>query len=140
MIFDFVKKVAHNFGKSDNDIIQWENAYFQQTYTWFHAQLAQTILDGLISLFHPLIICITQIFTLQILFECWISSEKYWYYFQSQKMCCVLSLALYFEFSRPWTLQCSQSADSKQNAISKYLFQDSFWLIFWTIRKMHHTF
>ena len=25
----------------------------------------------------------------------------------AQKMCCVLSLALYFEFSRPWTLQCS---------------------------------
>jgi hypothetical protein len=38
---------------------------------------------------------------------------------------------LYFEFSRPWTLQ---------NTISKYLFQDSFQHIFWAMRKMHHTF
>ena len=33
-----------------------------------------------------------------------------------------------------------ESADSKQNAISKSLFQDSFWHIFWAMRKMHHTF
>jgi hypothetical protein len=33
-----------------------------------------------------------------------------------------------------------ESADSKQNAISKYLFQDSFRHIFWAMRKMLHTF
>ena len=33
-----------------------------------------------------------------------------------------------------------ESADSKQNPISKNLFQDSFWHIFWVMRKMHHTF
>ena len=32
------------------------------------------------------------------------------------------------------------SADYKQNAISKYLFQDSFWHILGAMRKMHHTF
>ena len=31
-----------------------------------------------------------------------------------------------------------ESADSKQNAISKYLFQDSFQHIFGAMRKMHH--
>jgi hypothetical protein len=33
-----------------------------------------------------------------------------------------------------------ESADSKQNAISKSLFQDSFRHIFWAMRKMYHTF
>ena len=34
-----------------------------------------------------------------------ISSEKYWYYFNCPKN--VLYTILSFEFSRPWTLQCS---------------------------------
>ena len=38
---------VHNFGKSDDDIIQWKNASFQYMHLWFHAQLAQKILDGL---------------------------------------------------------------------------------------------
>ena len=33
-----------------------------------------------------------------------------------------------------------ESANSKQNAISKSHFQDSFRHIFWAMRKMHHTF
>ena len=27
----------HNFGRSDDDMIQWTNAYFPQMYTWFDA-------------------------------------------------------------------------------------------------------
>ena len=34
--FEMFEKVAHNFGKSDGDIIQW-----------FYAQLEQKILDGI---------------------------------------------------------------------------------------------
>ena len=42
----------------------------------------------------------------------------------------------------PALRHCSavESADSKQNAISKSLFQDSFRHISWATRKMHHTF
>ena len=46
---------------------------------------------------------------------------------------------MYFEFSRPWTLQL-ESADSKNNTISKYLLQDSFWHFWGAMRKMHYTF
>ena len=52
----------------------------------------------------------------------------------AQKMCCVLSWALYFEFSHPRTLK---SADSKHTTISRSLFQDIFRHIFWAMRKMH---
>ena len=45
--FEIFAKVVHNFGKSDDDIIQGKNAYFQQTHMCYHTQLAQKILDGL---------------------------------------------------------------------------------------------
>ena len=60
-----------------------------------------------------------------------IFSEKYWYYFHCPKN--VLPSILSFVF---WIFLCSgtavqlESADSKQNTISKYLFQDSFQHIF----------
>ena len=38
---------VHNFGRSDDDIIQWKNAYFP----WFDAQLDQQILDGIYTRF-----------------------------------------------------------------------------------------
>ena len=41
------KEVFHDFGKSDNDMIYWKNAYFHKMNTWFHVQLDQKILDGL---------------------------------------------------------------------------------------------
>ena len=41
------KEVLNNFGRSDNDKIQWKNAYFHQMHLWFHAQLAQKILNGI---------------------------------------------------------------------------------------------
>ena len=41
------------------------------------------------------------------------------------KMCCVLSQALYFEFYRPWTLQCSQS----QLTLNRTQFQNFFFRI-----------
>ena len=41
----------------------------------------------------------------------------------------------------PWdTAVQLKSADSKWNAISKYLFQDSFWHNFWAMRKIDRTF
>ena len=70
-----------------------------------------------------------------------ISSEKYWYYFHCPKN--VLRSILIFVF---WIFPHSdtavqlESADSKQNEISKYLFQDSFRHIFCTMRTMYHTF
>ena len=42
--------------------------------------------------------------------------------FIAQKMWCVLSWALYFEFSGPWTLQCSQS----QLTLNRRQFQNVF--------------
>ena len=37
---------VHNFGKSDYDIIHRKNAPFLYMHLWFHAQLAQKILDS----------------------------------------------------------------------------------------------
>ena len=37
---------VHNFGKSDYDIIYRKNAPFLYMHLWFHAQLAQKILDS----------------------------------------------------------------------------------------------
>ena len=45
--FEIFDKVAHDFGKSDDVLIQLKNAYFQQMYQWFDDQLDQNILDGL---------------------------------------------------------------------------------------------
>ena len=59
----------------------------------------------------------------------------------AQKMCCVLILSFVFWIFPPLdTAVQLESADSKQNAISKSLFHDSFRHIFWAMRKMHHTF
>ena len=41
------EQVVHNFGRSGDDMIYWENAYFQYMQTWFDAQLDQKILDGI---------------------------------------------------------------------------------------------
>ena len=41
------EEVFHNFGRFDDDMIQWKNSYFLHTHTWFDAQLDQKILDGL---------------------------------------------------------------------------------------------
>ena len=41
------EEVVHNFGRSDDDMIYWKNAYFQYMQTWFNAQLDQKILDGI---------------------------------------------------------------------------------------------
>ena len=41
------EKVDHNFCRSDDDMIQWKNAYFQYMHMWFAAQLDQKILDGI---------------------------------------------------------------------------------------------
>ena len=70
-----------------------------------------------------------------------ISSEKYWYYFHCLKnvLCSILSFVFWI-FPPLDTAVQLESADSKQNAISKYLFQDSFQHIFWAMSKMHHTF
>ena len=66
-------------------------------------------------------------------------SEKYLYYFHCPKkvLCSILSFV--FWIFPPLNIAV-QSADSKQNAISKYVFQDSFQHIFGAMRKMHHTF
>ena len=40
------EEVFHNFGRFDDDMIQWKNSYFLHTHTWFDAQLEQKILDG----------------------------------------------------------------------------------------------
>ena len=71
----------------------------------------------------------------------WISSEKYCYHFHCPKnvLCPILSFVFWI-FPYLDTAVQLESADSKQNAISKYLFQDSFRYIFWAMRKMHHTF
>ena len=45
--FAIFEEVVHNFGRSDDDMIQRKNAYFQYMHTWFDAQLDQKILDGL---------------------------------------------------------------------------------------------
>ena len=70
-----------------------------------------------------------------------IFSEKYWYHFHCPKnvLCCILSFVFWI-FPPLDTAVQLESADSKQNAISKSLFQDSFRHIFWAMRKMHHTF
>ena len=70
-----------------------------------------------------------------------ISSEIYWYYFHCPKnvLCSILSFVFWI-FPPLDTAVQLESADSKQNAISKSLFQDSFRHIFWAMRKMHHTF
>ena len=66
-----------------------------------------------------------------------ISSEKYWYYFHCPKkvLCPILSFVFWI-FSPLDTAVQFESADSKQKAISKSLFQD----IFGAMRKMRHTF
>ena len=70
-----------------------------------------------------------------------IFSEKYWYYFHCPKYVVRSILSFVFWIFPPLeTAVQLESADSKQNAISKSLFQDSFWHIFWAMRKMHHTF
>ena len=40
------EEVVHNFGKSDGDIILWQNAYFHLIQMGFHGQLEQKILEG----------------------------------------------------------------------------------------------
>ena len=68
-------------------------------------------------------------------------SEEYWYHFHCPKnvLCSILSFVFWI-FPPLDTAVQLESADSKQNTISKYLFQDSFRHIFWVMRKMHHTF
>ena len=48
-IFANIEEVVHNFGRSDDDIIQGKNAYFPyiDADTWFDPQLDQKILDGI---------------------------------------------------------------------------------------------
>ena len=41
------EEVVHNFDRSDYDMIQQKNAYFQYMQTWFDVQLDQKILDGI---------------------------------------------------------------------------------------------
>ena len=45
--FDNFEKVVHKFGRSDDDMILWKNAYFHYMQTWFDAQLDQKILDSI---------------------------------------------------------------------------------------------
>ena len=45
--FVIFEEFVHNFGRSDDDMIKWKNAYFQYMHTWLGAQLDQQILDGL---------------------------------------------------------------------------------------------
>ena len=45
--FEMLEEVVHNFGKYEDDIISWKNAYFHYMHTWFHVQLDQIILKGL---------------------------------------------------------------------------------------------
>ena len=68
-------------------------------------------------------------------------SEEYWYHFHCPKnvLCSILSFVFWI-FPLLDTAVQLESADSKQNAISKSLFQDSFWRNFWAMRKMYHTF
>ena len=71
----------------------------------------------------------------------WIFSEKYWHYFHCPKnvLCSILSFVFWI-FPPLDTAVQLESADSKQNAISKSLYQDGFWHIFLAMRKMHLTF
>ena len=48
------EEVIHNFGKTDDDMIWWKNAYFNLYEYMVHAQLVQKILDGIYSL---LLVC-----------------------------------------------------------------------------------
>ena len=74
-----------------------------------------------------------------------IFSEKYCYYFHCPKnlLCSILSFVFWIFLPLDTAVQL-ESADSKQNAISKYLFQDSFRHIFCQHRgvcnhlSMHH--
>ena len=67
--------------------------------------------------------------------------EKYWYYFHFPKNELYSILSFVFWIFPPLdTAVQLESADSKQNAISKSLFQDIFWHIFLEMRKMHNTF
>ena len=70
-----------------------------------------------------------------------IFSEKYWYYFHCPKnvLCSILSFVFWIFPPLDTAVQLA-SADSKQKAISKSFFQDSFRHIFWAMRKMHNTF
>ena len=54
-------------------------------------------------------------------------------------LCSILSFVFWI-FPPLDTAVQLESADSKQSAISKYLFQDIFWHIFLEMRKMHNTF
>ena len=45
--FANIEEVVHNFGRSDDDMIQCKNGYFQYMHTQFDAQLDQKILDGI---------------------------------------------------------------------------------------------
>ena len=45
--FAIFKEVVNNFGRSDDDMIYWKNAYFQYISLWFDAQLDKKILDGI---------------------------------------------------------------------------------------------
>ena len=47
------EEVVHNFGRSDDDMILWKNAYFQYMQKWFDAQLDQKILDVIYSVAEP---------------------------------------------------------------------------------------
>ena len=65
-----------------------------------------------------------------------IFSEKYWYYFYCPKNVLYSILSFVFWIFPPLdTAVQLESADSKQNAISKSLFQDSFLHIFWAMKK-----
>ena len=41
------EEFVHDFGRSDDDMILWKNAYFQYMQTWFEAQLDKKILEGI---------------------------------------------------------------------------------------------
>ena len=70
-----------------------------------------------------------------------ISSEKYWCYFHCPNNGLrSISNFVFWIFPASDTAVQLESADSKQNAISKSLIQDSFPHIFWAMSKMHHTF
>ena len=101
---------------------------------WLHFDLEKSFSK---SSAYPKLQCIAQ----GVVIKGPISSEKYWYYFHCPKnvLCSILSFVFWI-FPPLDTAVQLESADSKQNAISKSLFQDSFQHIFWAMRKMHHTF
>ena len=43
----FFVSLIWSFGRSDNDMILWRNAYFQYMHTWFHVLSNQKILKGI---------------------------------------------------------------------------------------------